>query len=341
MRLDLGGEPWSSTALSSESLAPLDDDLEICTHLRIRRAGLRSVVLPPTPTLRGPVVSHRIAKVQTLELDYNEIEKVEGETFQFPDLEVLDLSYNSITQITNASVFLPRLRVLILKKNKLKNLRWLRCTSRIPLAHLDMTGNALSTLSDCAELVNLELLDTLDVTGNPLDTDLTLEAFCMMACQKLLHLNGQVVTETARSRGRKWCEEADAGFQVKEYVNELQAYYKKHSSRPAGGRRSQSSMMGGTDDLAAGRKKMNDTRAVRDPNGFLKQAKIALKQLTDAARVRGHVSIDMPLMSVISLKEFEGPKGPRSKMMKWTRWSQEMKRYARRINEAQSRLDTT
>merc|ERR1719487_3186037 len=87
-------------------------------------------------------------------------------------------------------------------------------------------------LSDCAEFVNLELMDTLDLIGNPLETDLTLEAFCMMACEKLMHLNGQVVTETARSRARKWCEESDAGFQVKEYVNELQSYYKKQAATP-------------------------------------------------------------------------------------------------------------
>jgi hypothetical protein len=209
-----------------------------------------------------------------------------------------------------------------------------------------MTGNALTTLSDCAELVNLELVDTLDLTGNPLDTDLTLEAFCMLACRKLLHLNGQVVTDTARHRGKKWCDESDAGFQVKEYVSELQAYYKKQAAATKPGDRNRRTGDGfrqrheekPADDLVAGRKKMSDTRAVRDPTGYLKQAKIALKQLTDAARNRGHISIDTPLASVISMKEFDGPKGPRTKMMLWTRWSREMKRYARRINEAQERV---
>jgi hypothetical protein len=292
------------------------------------------------------VVTHRLAKVQTLELDYNEIEKVEGETFQFPDLEVLDLSYNSVSTITNAGVFLPRLRVLILKKNKLKNLRWLRSSARLPLAHLDMTGNLLATLSDCAELVNLEHLDTLDLTGNPLDTDLTLEAFCMLACGKLMHLNGQVVTDTARSRGSKWCEETDAGFQVKEYVNELQAYYKKQAaSATQASRTSKRDHRFDDDDkrddlIARERRKMSDKRAVTDPTGYLKHAKIALKQLTDAARARGHISIDSPLVSVISMREFEGHCGPRTKLMEWKRWSQEMKRYARRINDAQDRLHT-
>jgi hypothetical protein len=345
MRLDLGGEPFPSTALSRESIAGFDEHLEECTHLRIRRAGLTSVNMPAGAGPSRNQIPHRLAKVQTLELDYNEIEKVDGEHFAFPELEVLDLSYNHIVQITNAPAFLPRLRVLILKKNKLKNLRWLRCNTRVPLAHLDFTGNQLTTLSDCAELVNLELMDTLDLTGNPLETDLTLEAFCMMACEKLVHLNGQVVTETARSRAKKWCEESDAGFQVKEYVSELQSYYKKHATpKPANQRKLVQTPDAEDDGATTGggttaRKKMTDTRAVRDPNGYLKHAKIALKQLTEAARVRGYVSIEMPLMSTMSLREFDGPSGERSKMLSWRRWSQEMKRYARRINEAQERVE--
>ena len=47
----------------------------------------------------------------------------------------------------------------------------------------------------------------------------------------------------------------------------------------------------------------------------------------------------MPLMSTMSLREFDGPSGERSKMLSWRRWSQEMKRYARRINEAQERVE--
>ena len=62
-------------------------------------------------------------------------------------------------------------------------------------------------------------LETLDISNNPLEGDLTVEAFCMLGCPQLTHLNGQAVSDVARARARTWCDESDAGRAIAEYVS--------------------------------------------------------------------------------------------------------------------------
>lgn len=361
MKLDLGGQPWPNKKLSDTSLSKVEEPLELCTHLRCRRADLREVACPEAP--RSPTgkrdksrPTHRLAKLTTLELDYNEIENIDGAHFHFPGLEHLDLGFNRISSILNAEVFLGRLRVLVLRKNRLPNLRWLQGYpgERLLLAHLDVSGNLLQTISDCAELVTLEDLTSLDLSGNPLEGDLTTEAFCMLACPHLSHLNGQVVTEIARTRASRWCEESEPGFQVSEYVQELQGYYSKHGRRQE---REQKEAIVASQEAAQA---MQDARmrnfpwakkeevkmvggkpierretqeTVRDPYGYIKQAEIALHHLTDSARERRHVSTRRYIHSVMCIREFKDPRGRIRKLLPWAHWSQEMRRIARRIDE--------
>merc|ERR550537_1670680 len=124
-------------------------------------------------------------------------------------------------------MFLGRLHTLKLQRNAISSLRWLHCDMRLPLAVLDVEFNQIKSISDIAEIVNLKNLEKFNVSSNPLEGDLSVEAFCMLGCPQLTHLNGQVVSDVARARARTWCDESDAGRAIAEYVAELHAYYAK------------------------------------------------------------------------------------------------------------------
>lgn len=341
MRLDLGGQPWASHELSDNVLCRFEEPLELCTHLRIRRAELRRVALPEAPVERvGPAKrfaktdqpKHRLLKINTLELDHNEIEEIDGDGFQFPGIEYLDLSFNRIHMIRHAEIFLPRLRVLILRRNKLANLRWLYADgTRLPLSHLDVSFNLIQSISDTAEIVNLYDLETLDVSNNPLEGDLTVEAFCMLGCPQLTHLNGQAVSDVARARARTWCDESDAGRAIAEYVAELHAYYAKPGRAAITGSRDPPSAT-----LHAPRHLVKSTPAVKDPLGYLQQSAVATEYLIQAARNRKHSTSRRKLFSTMELTQFDDPKGKtrgQPRLLPWKKWSTEMRRLGRRIQE--------
>jgi len=368
MRIDLGGQPWASKSLSEQALSRFEDPLELCNHLRIRRAELRDVRLPEQPVGRIEMqaakrkgiavpVRHRLAKVEQLEIDHNDIESIDGEYCQFPLLEMLDLGFNRIHTITNADMFLPRLRVLILRRNKLSNLHWMYADSPIPLIHLDVSYNQIGTISDASEIANFPELDTLDLSNNPLEGDLTVEAFCMLGCDHLTHLNGQLVSGAARARAKRWCDESEAGHQIVEYVEELKTYYEKtgvSTSRVAHGvdhaqtvdtREARKRLQ---ESIPAARKivesfpKDNDalrnSPALADPHGYLTNAKVALDHLVDVARTRRYIPTRRPLNAVVGMGEFQDQNGRTAKLMRWTRWSEEMRRLGRRVNEQRGRL---
>jgi hypothetical protein len=341
MRLDLGGQPWAAHELSETVLSRFEEPLELCSHLRIRRAELRRVALPETVTdrvgaprrfMRGEQLKHRLLNVQTLELDHNELEEVDGDGFQFPNLEYLDLSFNRIHRIQHARLFLGRLRVLILRRNKMANLRWLYADGvRLPLSHLDVSFNMVQSISDCAEIVNLFDLETLDISNNPLEGDLTVEAFCMLGCPQLTHLNGQVVSDVARARARTWCDESDAGRAIAEYVAELHSYYAKP------GRSGPENMSRSAGAAIAPRHLTKAAPAVKDPLGYLQQSAIATEYLVEAARRRKHTTTKRYNFSVMQLSVFEEDKrggGPR--LLPWKYWSTEMRRLGRRIAETRA-----
>jgi hypothetical protein len=224
---------------------------------------------------------------------------------------------------------------------------------KLSIAHLDLSGNLLNTISDCAELVTLEELNALDISGNPLEGDLTTEAFCMLACPGLSHLNGQVVTEIARTRAGRWCEESEPGFQVSEYVKELQGYYSKHGRRSEREQKHVETVSADTRAALGGARMRNfpwknkagqrvrnkEEEPERDPYAYIKQAEIALDHLADSARVRGYCQTTRPLNSVVSMNELRDRRGRIRKLLPWTKWSAEMRRMARRIDEMRQACD--
>lgn len=328
MRLDLGGQPWPGHVLDERSLARVEEPVELCSHLLLRRAEVRRVALPDIyvqgrmSPVRGQQGRHRILKLQTLELDHNEVEEVDGDAFQFPQLEQLDLGFNKIHTILHFGTLLSNLTTLVLKRNRLTNLRWLRSDMRLSIQHLDISYNMIQSISDTAEIVNAYDLQTLDATGNPLEGDLTVEAFCMLGLPQLTHLNGHVITEVARARARTWCEDEDTGRAIAEYVGELHAHYAKPKPRARPAR----------DPNAPVRE---EEKADADPLSYLQQSMQAVDFLVDAARGRTETRLCRNMYSTMPLHEFGSDKS-NPKMMQWAKWSCEMRRLGRRIHEARA-----
>jgi hypothetical protein len=341
MRLDLGGQPWATHDLTNAVLSRFEEPLELCEHLRVRRAEIRRVALPDIPAQKRfekqEPLKHRLLRVVTLELDHNELEDIDGDGFQFPNLEYLDLSFNRIHRILHARMFVTRLRVCILRRNKLANLRWLFADGvRLPMSHLDVSFNMIQSISDCAEIVNLFDLETLDISNNPLEGDLTVEAFCMLGCPQLTHLNGQAVSDVARARARTWCDESDAGRAIAEYVSELHGYYSKPGRSGDSGRQELMNMR--NKQAAAGLVKSAPT--VKDPLGYLQQANVAVEFLVKQASSRQYTTTKRHLFSTMQLREFDHPKGHQHgpQLLPWKYWAQEMRRLGRRITEIKQRM---
>jgi hypothetical protein len=343
MRLDLGGQPWASHDLTNSVLSRFEEPLELCEHLRVRRAEIRRVALPDTPQQKRfdkpEPLKHRLLRVVTLELDHNELEEIDGDGFQFPNLEYLDISFNRIHRISHARMFLTRLRVCILRRNKLSNLRWLFADGvRLPMSHLDVSFNMIQSISDTAEIVNLFDLETLDISNNPLEGDLTVEAFCMLGCPQLTHLNGQAVSDVARARARTWCDESDAGRAIAEYVSELHGYYSK-----PGRALEQRSSQPTAQDLGLSKRNQNlikTSPTVKDPLGYLQQANVAVDFLMQAAEQRTFTTTKRHLFSTMQLREFDHPKGHQHgpKLIPWKYWAQEMRRLGRRISDTKGKM---
>jgi len=271
-------------------------------------------------------VKHRLHGVQNLNLSHNEIEEIDGDTFIFPNLEVLDLSHNRLHTIVNGGMFLGRLHTLKLQRNAISSLRWLHCDMRLPLAVLDVEFNQIKTISDIAEIVNLKNLEKFNVSSNPLEGDLSVEAFCMLGCPQLTHLNGQVVTDVARTRARQWCEENSSGAAILDYVHDLHAYYTQPSMQ-----------VEASPAMVAPKHFPKSTPSVKDPLGYLQQSTVALDYLMQAARRRKHCRTKRQVNSTMPLSFFEDRHGE-IKIMPWKQWSDEMRRIGRRVQETRAAI---
>ncbi|XP_017838706.1 nischarin [Drosophila busckii] len=104
-------------------------------------------------------------KLRCLVLEQNRIRTVEN-LAELPHLQLLSLSGNLISECIDWHLTMGNLVTLKLAQNKLKTLNGLR--KLLSLVHLDLSCNLVEQLEEVDHVAQLPLLESLNLTGNPL-----------------------------------------------------------------------------------------------------------------------------------------------------------------------------
>ncbi|PFH33405.1 leucine rich repeat-containing protein [Besnoitia besnoiti] len=187
----------------------------------------------------GEIVNLGLESVEDLNLRGNLLRQLDGRLVTFPRLARLDVSENVLSQILNFETQFE-LRELALQGNRLKEINGLAPS---PLHHtlewLDISRNDIADLRGLAALVTLEELRELDVRDNPVELhplqgDIVLEGFCMLACPLLETLNGRRITAEVRDAVICWSTEDPRGRAVTSCVHRFRQSFAARGKNCAG-----------------------------------------------------------------------------------------------------------
>ncbi|EPR59294.1 leucine rich repeat-containing protein [Toxoplasma gondii GAB2-2007-GAL-DOM2] len=167
----------------------------------------------------GEIAELGLESVEELILRGNLLRQLDGKLLTFPCLARLDVSENILAQVINFETQFE-LRELSLYQNRLRDINGLgRTPLHRTLERLDVSRNDIPDLRGLAALVTLEKLKELDVRDNPVEShplqgNVVLEGFCMLACPLLETLNGHPVTENVRDAVICWSSDDARGRAV-------------------------------------------------------------------------------------------------------------------------------